>query len=541
MGAVTSFLNTVNLGMNYLVTVLFLSALGALVIWYTFGRIRSYGKKGGPPGRGLFLGIMALVEAAIFAAFILLLPVALAQSKLVHGRIEPTFFRWILLYLSFPTIIYLITRKHSGERGFYTALIILTIALFGWFYERWIGILFISLPIYALLLHLTYRLAQVILPASDPDDQKEYWSKFRAFFFYLLGVQYPFWVVGETASREIEMRIPGDYFRGFFEPGTVWMRPHQVVGISAGIEFNQVEGPGILFTKTYDRPVAVADLRTQLRTCEVDATTRDGIPVRAVLFASFAIDREDWPKKGWRPQDLKRLEEDGRTNPLLAAGLRLDRQTGSFPYSTARVKSVLSTAGVDASTPDGVNGVVYWDEWALKQVENATRQVLSERTVDELWLPQVNRPGASALDEMAAKIKELAEPSLRRAGITLFTGRVVNFSMDENSHVRKQQIETWKTIWAQRITAAKADADAARQEEIEKAHAYAKSEILDAIADSIEKARTEHKDLPRHVIALYYIHALEEIIKKQPSGSENGQKEAKERLDIAKQLLLYNQ
>ncbi len=539
MGSVITFIDNVNLAIGYVVTALFVLALAALAVRYTVGKVQSYSKKGENAAKGLFLGVLFLVEVTVIASLILLLPIYLSNTKLIHGRIAPSVFRWILLYLLVSIILYLLTKKHSGNRGVITGLVVLTIGLFGWWYDHWLGILLISLPIFCVLLYLTYRLAQVVLPSSDPEVKKEPWHKFRSFLEYLLGIQYPFWVIPKSASREIATPIQGDNAKGFSGPGTVWTHSHQVVGISAGTEFNRVDGPGLIFTKKFERPVAVVDLRTQLRTSEVDTTTKDGVPIRVMLFTSFIIDHDEWPKKGWRAEDRKRLEEDFKANPLLQGGLRVDKKIGSFAYSSARIKSVLSTTGVNTDLPsDDPNVTIFWDEWALKQIESATRLIVASRTIDELWRPIDNKAGASALDEIAEQIKKIVEPELRRVGINLFSSRIVNFVLDDKSQIRKQQLETWKTLWSSRITAAHADAEASYREEIEKAHAYAKSEILGAIAESIEKARAINVDLPRHVIALYYIHAIEEIIRKQP---EFGSQEAKERLEIVKQLLLSNQ
>jgi hypothetical protein len=223
----------------------------------------------------------------------------------------------------------------------------------------------------------------------------------------------------------------------------------------------------------------------------------------------------------------------------LKEGARLDRRLSSYPYSTARVKSILGTVGVHSSPADGRPGeAVHWDEWALKQIENAARQVLSQRSLDQLWRPVDDGPGKSALDEIAAEVRKIADRELRRAGLSLFAGRVVNYAVPADHPIRRQQIDTWRSVWEQRITAARAEAEAASKEEIEKAHAFAKSEILDAIADSVQKARAEDKELPRHVIALYFIHAIEEYIQRQP---DQGGPEARDRLEMVKQYLLYNQ
>jgi hypothetical protein len=538
---IVSFLNAINLGIDYLVAILFVLFLAGAVIRYTVGRMRSYIKKGDSPSKGIFLGVIMLVEMVIFGYAILWYPMVMEKAVLARfdWTVRAQVFRWIFIFLIVPPYFYLATRKYSGRRGLYTILLVLTIGLFGWQFERWIGIALVSLPIYGILLYLTYHLAQVALPSSDPEDKKERTNKFMALFTYILGVQFPVWIAKESAGREFEQRIKGNNFSGGIEPGIVWTHSHQAAGISAGIEFTQVEGPGIIFTKIYERPVALVDLRTQIRTVEFDAITKDGIAFKAFMFTAFVIDFEDWPKKNWRQAELKQMADDIHQNPYLEKGIKIDRKIGSYHYSTARVKSVLSTAGINTNPKDGEVGlVVDWDDWILKQVENAARQVLSQRTVDELWRPVEDKAGAGALDEIAVQIRKIVEPKLRRTGINLFGCRVVNFNLPEDSLIRKQQIDSWKSLWDQRITAALSEAAAIREEEIEKAHAYAKSEILDAIAESIEKARVLHSDLPRHVIALYYIHAIENIAQRRPEASNE---EAKERLDMIKSFLLYNQ
>jgi len=538
---IISFLDAINLGIDYLVAILFVLFLLGTVIRYTIGRVQSYTKKSDSPIKGIFLGVIMLVEMAVFGYAILWFPMMMEKAVLTrfNWTIRAEVFRWLFIFFIVPPYFYLATRKYSGTRGLYTMLVVLTIGLFGWQFERWIGIALISLPIYGILLHLIYHLAQVVLPSSNPEDKKERTNKFTALFTYMLGVQFPVWIAKESAGREFEPRIKGNNFSGGIEPGIVWTRSHQVAGISAGIEFTQVEGPGIIFTKIYDRPVALVDLRTQIRITEFDAITKDGIAFKAIMFTAFVIDFEDWPKKNWRQADLEQMANDIKQNPYLEKGIKIDRKIGSYHYSTARVKSVLSMAGINTNTKDGEAGpVVNWDDWVLKQIENAARQVLSQRTLNELWRPVDNKAGAGALDEIAVQIRKIVEPKLRRTGINVFGCRVVNFKLPEDSPIRKQQIDSWKTLWDQRITATLSEAAAIRDEEIEKAHAYAKSEILDAIADSIEKARALHADLPRHVIALYYIHAIENIVQKRPEASSQ---EEKEQLDTIKSYLLYNQ
>jgi hypothetical protein len=574
-----TLLAAINQGIHTLMTVLFLLILTGFAIRYTVGRIRQNIKKQENPGKGVFLGVIFLVEMAILALLILGLPTLLSRfaitfpqllsratrglispsvfrwfilffipsvlacipfkkyiserniyslglilligllgfwvERKTNGTIDPVVFRWILLFLLIPPGVYYLSRKQSGWRSFFSALTILIIAFFGWLYEQWVGILFISLPIYTILVLLIFRMSLVILPTSDPEDKKEGWQKFRAFFLYILGFQYPFWVVKDNAGREIETRIPGDSTNDKMDPGIVWTRSHQVVGISAGIHFTEVEGPGVIFTKKYERPVATIDLRTQIRIVDISSTTKDGAPIKAILLAAFRVNRNE------------------------EKGIRLNRRIGSFPYASYIVKSLLGKVENDTNPPGGTaNQIIHWDDWTVKQIANVASLVLSQRNVDNLWRPVDNKMGTSAADEMAAEIRTIVEPQLIQAGIELFGARVVNFNMPDDDPIRKQQIATWKNLWSQRINATQLEAEAIHKEEIEKAHAFAQSELLDAIADSIEKARAIDDNLPRHVIALYYIHAIEEIMQKQP---EQGSEEARKRLETVKEYLIYNE
>ena len=214
---------------------------------------------------------------------------------------------------------------------------------------------------------------------------------------------------------------------------------------------------------------------------------------------------------------------------------------------------------------DGTKGKehkpVYWDDWVVAQVEHATRQVVSERSLDELWRPRMDGRGASALNEMSEELNKLLTPQLRGFGVQLFIARIVNYKLedeadeahgekkesdngkkngreeDKQNHIARQNINTWKSYWEQRIFEAKTEVEFIFRQEIEKAHAYSKSVLLSAIADSITKAHSIREDLPRHVIAQYFIHALEEYIRRTPGVNI---KDAKARIDKIKEYMLYS-
>jgi hypothetical protein len=222
---IISFLDAINSGIDTLFAVLFVLGLLVWVVSYTVGKVRGYAKKNDSPSKGIFLGIIMLVFMALEAFTIIQFPITLEKAFQAgyDWSIRSDTFRWILLYLIIPPYFYLATRKYSGWRGFFAAIIITTIGLAGWQFERWIGILLISLPIYAVLLYLIYHYAQVILPSLNPVEKKERALKFNALLSFMLGAQFPVWVAKESAGRDFEMRIAGDNSSGKgIEPGIVW-------------------------------------------------------------------------------------------------------------------------------------------------------------------------------------------------------------------------------------------------------------------------------------------------------------------------------
>jgi tagatose-1,6-bisphosphate aldolase non-catalytic subunit AgaZ/GatZ len=107
---------------------------------------------------------------------------------------------------------------------------------------------------------------------------------------------------------------------------------------------------------------------------------------------------------------------------------------------------------------------------------------------------------------------------------------------EKNDPIVQQNINIWRSYWEQRITETNADIEFIYRDEIEKAHAYSKSVLLSAVADSISKAHQIHEDLPRHVIAQYFVHALEEYVKGQPGLNIEA---SKKRLEGIKDILFY--
>jgi hypothetical protein len=470
------------------------------------------------------------------------------------------------------------TSENSGYRAVYTYLLHLLIFGIGWLFGKWNGIFLISLPLLIFYFYFLILVAWAVVPTSTaPRKWGEKILRARYFFFYMWGFQYPAWVVNGSTGRIAETRIKGDQSRSWAAPGFIWAYSHQVVGLTTGINFSRAEIPGTVFTQTGERPIeGVVDLRTQKRTFWIDVVSSDGIPFRACLSASFAVDKEKWGRELY----LRLIKEDR----LLKEAIAPDYTDGSFPFSKQRIRALLSSTGIHSSTikkvieseatkkaaesktakktfehdPDkkaseteaakktSESGTTrkasksektdkssdsetkFWDEIVLYHVEKAASEVLSQRRFDEIWLPADDHAGACAPDEIAEAIKNRCSFNLRCRGIHLFSCGLVDFQFErekvvKTGQVERQQIAVWQADWQRDTLETRARGDAEAELLRQEARAYAYATLLTAVADGLQSTITLDPDLPRHLIAMRFIAALEEMLQHQPDESEKNE------------------
>lgn len=426
---------------------------------------------------------------------------------------------WVEIYII--SVVYFYKRKHAEKRGLYSALLHLMILSLGWFTHGWIGMLFFSAPILFIFYYASNQIALAVIPASNLEDKKEIRQRRMVFLSYVWGLQMPLWNVNAINSKEMEKRLDGAPFRDIF-PGMAWTHTHQAIGIANGINF-RVEGPGVIFTRKGDQPFEVVDLRDQSRSSTIRAFSREGIPFTAKVNVTFSIDREKW--------DMALYRSLAQKNPALIHNWKTpDRNiTGLFPYAYARIQAALRLRS-KRSQPDGE--IERWDDHVAAIAEEAAREVLTECNLRDLWLARKDGNSA-ALDEINADIKESVEMELRARGVKLIS---VKASPDFSDNVIKQQIATW-SVDRERERSLTLHEGKLEAERIEQdARVYAHSVLLTAIAEGLQHARARHANLPRYVIALRYIGALENIIEQQPNNEE--QKAARIKTENAKKRLL---
>jgi hypothetical protein len=510
---------------NFIVLTLVLLAL-LYALRYLFSSVKKSGLT-----KGLYLWSQAMVPVVgwllLFWLGIFLLGTWL--GIVLNWESPKTFImvaRWVLIWITFCPVAYLATKQHGEKRGLRSMLLHVGILQLGWIIGQWMGIVLISLPIIGVYYNSLYHLANGILPVSDPEDRKENWQRFRLLAWYMWGLQYPIQVAYDNNSpkRDAETRISGSPFNSFSAPGLVWLRSHQAAAFTSGVNFTRVEGPRVVFTKPYERLFEVVDLRTHLRSNKIEVVSKDGVRFKAVVFASFAMDREKW-----NPQTYNLLYH--QTPSFLHANKPDANLDGIFPFSRSRIQAAIKMRGKTSTVPEEQKSI-YWDERVFNQVEVTASHILSERKFDELWHPINDGPGISALDEIADQMRERLAQDLLTHGVRLFAARVVAFDFSEYQapksstnighqdpakpdrrydDVIMQQIESWRVNWESQRSQIITDADAEANRIQQEARAYVQSVLLTAIADGLQQTRIRYPNLPRHVIAMHFVGAIEQI------------------------------
>ena len=455
-------------------------------------------------------------------------------------------FRWLVLFLGFFGIAYLLGHEFGKKRWLYSALGHIAVIVFGWLVNRWMGVLLISSPLIVAYYCTLHDLALVVMPTSNPEDRAEQKKRINAFISYTWGIQSPMTMVDSHAWKKYEPRIPGDItwtFSDFpipiiknldWRPGLVWTRSHQVVAISGGTKFKRVDGPGVAFPGKLERLDQVFDLRLQLRTKEIDVISKDGIRIIVRYFTGFRIDNEIWKKETY---DMLRP-----MNSHLRGADKLSYTDGSFPFSHLRVQATLGMTSTKTTTDEKT---IYWDQWAVNVVEDQTRKAISQKNLDELWRPANDKKFANALDVIADEIKRNSELTLRAAGILLVLARVVNFKFPINGEhgdeISKQQIATWGSEWERKRANIMSEAQAESERAQQEARAYAESLLLNSIAEGLQKTHEINPNLPRYVIAMRFLSALQDYIHKQPVEGEEGEEIRKKINNLQKEFISWQE
>lgn len=348
-----------------------------------------------------------------------------------------------------PWILGKILRVKSGK--FITTVWVgfCSLSIYGYLAGDWVGLLTITLPAVVLFWVGLYLISANILPLRDSSQQG---LAFRSLVTFNLGTNFPFFFVDKYGN--LDKRVEGNSFLNFFAgPGFVYTPPDYAAYITNGVANNRVAEPGLTFTQQYDLEPEIVDLRTQLRTFDVEAQTKEGIPIKVRVFVPFRIDTGN-----------QRIE--------LGEG---------FPFRPAAVYKALANELIERKNGKEKSEEKYkWDGTLVQVITTPIVQdIISHYTIDELCEP--NNSAHDPRVEIAGKIRGKVQDALRPHGLEVVGGGISNL-LPQEENVMQRRLDNWKTKWQAQIQARIAEGQANRVRVLEAAKAKAEQEKTEYMA-----------------------------------------------------------
>jgi len=252
---------------------------------------------------------------------------------------------------------------------------------------------------------------------------------------------------------------------------------HYAIPITIGVQDEQVGGHGLVFTGYRERPLTPVDLRPQVRGKTIHALTRDGIPVKVMMFAIFQIDR------------------------------RKAKGEGLYPFDPQAVFAAIRAQGVGPEQEEEEREEVGWDQFVVNRAADLLRDAIAQTLLDRLLEGENGDPPRETLRRgVAQNLAQTMEPH----GIQVLAVGLGNIEV-EDEEVLKQRVKSWAARWERRRLEREAWGEAEAIRLIEKARADAQRQMIAAITEAFQQLADTQTPVPAHVIALRFIDVLESM------------------------------
>lgn len=273
--------------------------------------------------------------------------------------------------------------------------------------------------------------------------------------------------------------------------GAGFLFSHEAAAITRGNSFVRADGPGLVFLNPGETIAQVFDLRTQSRKQDVEATTRDGIPVKTSVSVSFHVRR--LPTGERRPRSV-------------------ETDTIPYPYDRQALFD-LTYAGSVA----GEEGRLSWADQICPQAATLLVGEIGRFNLDQLLVSA----GAEPMGEIKANIKRGLEalqtsedgPTLPK-GVTIANVGVGSLTLPDD--VVTKRLATWQVEWNSQATGHIAVATIETQRLVNRARARAVADSIDSLLSSIETMQAQGQGGQLHEVILQQLtKSLETVLTKQ--------------------------
>lgn len=296
--------------------------------------------------------------------------------------------------------------------------------------------------------------------------------------------------IGEVRNGDLTPATRGSVLIRVGGPGTLMVHESNLVLLERGGGFARLLGPGRRLLRRFERPALVLDLRPQSRRRQVNAWTRDGLPVRSTLYLSCRL--------RWQPN------EPGNEARLIRMAYQLDMGSREKGYG-------IDWAGELADEARALLarrlGKLWFDElWspylaALHASPSPGPRVLGEPSTDmqtpELWgipeRPPEDAPIPARWEEIRQEIRAELEQWIRDHNWEV---EILHFAFDPpvpwpevEPMIREAWMEHWRVPWRGWAVHLQSRAMREQVRQRELARAMGQRELLEAIVTVVQQER----------------------------------------------------
>jgi len=392
------------------------------------------------------------------------------------GRIPANIATFFILFLGIAAFSRFLLPNDDEVGSGWPLTLVTALALLGLYTLVWVSGLAIQELTLDVLGLTVFVIGALTIFAPALVEPSENWEAFKAIMTFNLGRNYPFKaVVGQKLVTRDTGVLPT--MRFFAGPGIILTDADRALVLYKRGGFERVSPPGMTLTYTFEVDKELVDLRVQLRTTEVKAKTRDGIEISLPVFTPMRI------ATGGQP-------------------LRFD---SSFPHNPQAIRRAVHAAHFDQKKDEKQN----WDQVVQHAVEQITRDIIAEYTVDELR-------GLEPRQEIRARIEEQIKTFIQNEdlGLELIGAGIGNF--EPPKQVIAQRIENWKAHWERQIASFEAEAEAEENRLQELVRAEAQRELIRAISTGLASAAGLDDLGKSQLLAVSLLEVLERVGSEYP-------------------------
>lgn len=250
---------------------------------------------------------------------------------------------------------------------------------------------------------------------------------------------------------------------------------HAVVTETNG-RFIRVLGSGLHFLERFEYPYAVVDVRPQERAADgVGAITRDGFEVKFEVSVTFQI----------------------------STGAQAPTRQQPFPFDNDAVRNAAYT---QTNLGEGLIG--NWDSLPLTITVGQLQSIVSEYRLDQLVLPESTGIDMHLL--LKTEMEKRAINVMRGFGVDVMATHLGRLVLPEE--ITEQRIRYWRAYHDLDRRRLEADGEVEAIDKAEIARAEAEAIMLQAVAESLQRARVAGRSIePKRIVALRLVEALENM------------------------------